>query len=93
MRNGRYYVNLPWKSQNPEDLDDNRVVVETRLNQLYKESLQNKEILHDYDKTILVFSENHHAEEVIDAQLLTHKRVYYMPHHAMIREPPETTRL
>lgn len=48
MQNGKYYVNLPLKSLNLEDIDDNHAVVETGLIQHYRRLSQNKEILHDY---------------------------------------------
>lgn len=64
MRNGRYCVNLRWKSQNIEDLNDNQAVAGTRLKQLYRNLLQNKEIEHDFDKAIRLYSESQYAEEI-----------------------------
>lgn len=91
MKNGRYHVNLPWKSQELPELSDNRSVAESRLERLYRRLSKGEKLMKDYDNAIRQYQKDGHFEEVPEG-MDTPRHLYYMPHREVIRESSTTTK-
>ncbi|KAL9970153.1 hypothetical protein ACROYT_G022481 [Oculina patagonica] len=90
---GRYEVSLPWK-EDRVSLKDNYRQAERRLYNLEKKLLHEPMKAVSYKEAINKYVENGVAEEVpCDEITLTDGRpVFYLPHHAIIREDKQTTK-
>ncbi|KAL9985156.1 hypothetical protein ACROYT_G007526 [Oculina patagonica] len=90
---GRYEVSLPWK-EDRVSLKDNYQQAERRLYNLEKKLLHEPMKAVSYRKAINKYVENGVAEEVpCDEITPTEGRpVFYLPHHAIIREDKQTTK-
>ena len=90
---GRYEVSLPWKKDRVA-LKDNYRQAESRLYNLEKKLLQEPMKATSYREAINKYVENGVAEEVpCDEVTPTDGRpVFYLPHHAVIREDKQTTK-
>ena len=91
--NGRYEVSLPW-NEDRVALKDNYRQVESRLYNLEKKLRHEPMKFTSYREAINKYVENGVAEEVpSDGTTLTDGRpVFYLPHHAIIREDKQTTK-
>ena len=84
---GRYKVGLPWKSARPESSNYNLCV--GRLMKL-KARLQGREaLMMEYDK---IFQTQLQTEPVPMSELSS-RSAYFLPHHGVIREDKDTTKL
>ena len=90
---GCYEVCLPWKEDRVA-LKDNYRQVERRLYNLEKKLLHEPMKAASYGEAINKYAENGVAEEVpCDEIIPTDGRpVFYLPHHAIIREDKQTTK-
>ena len=90
---GRYEVCLPWKEDRVA-LKDNYRQAERRLYNLEKKLLHEPMKAASYGEAINKYAENGVAEEVpCDEIIPTDGRpVFYLPHHAIIREDKQTTK-
>ena len=90
---GRYEVSLPWKEDRVA-LKDNYRQAERRLYNLEKKLLHEPMKAESYGEAINKYAENGVAEEVpCDEIIPTDGRpVFYLPHHAIIREDKQTTK-
>ncbi|XP_068703885.1 uncharacterized protein [Montipora foliosa] len=85
---GWYETSLPWKGNCPV-LPNNRDGSMRRLNSLLRK-LRRKNMLDDYDDVI----REQLAEGVVErAPAEVSGREFYLPHHAVVREGAETTKL
>ena len=88
---GRYEVQLPWKDAHPA-LPDNYQLCLKRLHGLVKRLKQDPTILCEYDSTIKKQVQQGIVERVESSEEEP-KRVHYLPHHAVVRQDKETTKL
>jgi hypothetical protein len=90
-RDGRYEVSLPWR-EHQDSLPDNYDLSRRRLYGLLKRLQQNPEVLREYDSIICDQLERGIIEEVGDSEV-TSNVIHYLPHHAVIRQDKETTKV
>ena len=92
LQNGRYCVQLPWKEPHPL-LPDNFELSKARLFNLLKRLQRTPDILDQYDAVIRDQMKSGIVEMVAvpgDGAVGT---THYLPHHAVIREDQQTTKL
>ena len=92
-KNGRYEVSLPWKDEQVV-LKDNYKQARSRLYNLEKNLLQDSSKAKSYQEAINKYVEDGVAEEVPYEQYAPADGcpVFYLPHHAVIREDKQTTK-
>ena len=92
-KNGRYDVSLPWKDEQIV-LKDNHEQARSRLYNLEKNLLEDSSKPKSYEEVINNYVEDVVAEEVPYEQyaLADERPVFYLPHHAVIREDKQTTK-
>ena len=88
---GKYEVELPWKEGHPA-LPDNYHLCARRLQGLIKRLQQDPAILQEYDSIIKdqlcqgIMEMVEHSEECPDEN-------HYLPHHAVVWQDKETTKV
>ena len=87
----RYQVTLPWKSDT-RPLSDCHALCVGRLNQLYKRLMKGESILKEYDEVFRKQLEDGIIERVPHSEEGLSGR-HFLPHHGVIREDKETTKL
>ena len=92
FQEGRYEVPLPWKTSQP-DLPDNYQLCYRRLMSLLRRLRQNPEIMREYDLVIRDQINKGIVEVVSKPDQLDGDKLHYLPHHAVIRQDKETTKL
>ena len=88
----RYVVTLPWR----DDVSlrsDNYDLSLSRLKGLLRRMRGNPSLLDEYHKSIKSQIENGNVEVVEDPTVIVGERVYYLPHHAVIRHDKQSTKL
>lgn len=89
---GRYIVKLPTKTENLKSTEgDTRSVAIKRFNQLERKLENNTNFKTEYTKVIEEYLSLGHMEEVPKIEI--NNPAVYLPHHAVIREDKETTKL
>lgn len=88
--NGRYIVNLPFKS-NINELSNNLLNAIQRFKYLESRFKQNKEFYDKYKQFIDEYEKLGHMSEVKDVNLSLNS--YYLPHHGVIKNDSTTTKL
>ncbi|XP_049878742.1 uncharacterized protein LOC126375688 [Pectinophora gossypiella] len=89
---GRYIVRLPFRDSHEENLGDSRQIAENRLRHMEKRFIHKPKFRQDYTDFIEQYQSLNHMEDVDPDEEADHK-VYYLPHHAVIRESSTTTKL
>lgn len=89
--NGRYEVNLPWKTLD-RHMESNEAIARQRLDKLMRRLGSNNERLSEYDTAIRSYLREGFAEKVPEAEIDTSDRVYYMPHRDVLRPNSSTTK-
>jgi len=92
-RPDRYYVNLPWKKEKMEMLCDNYRLSRKRLTATLAKLRRNPTLLEVYSNTMAEQERLGIIEEVDPSKESEVGRTYYMPHHAVIKEKRETTKV
>ena len=92
FKNGRYEVNLPWKSTHIR-LPSNRDLAGWRLNGLLKRLSHHPEVLQEYHTVMQEQLQQGIIGKVDETQQNTGRIVHYLPHHAVIRQDKQTTKL
>ena len=87
----RYRVGLPWKAESLPQSNGYSTCVR-RPRQLHLHLKKDKQLLHDYDSVIKLQLENGIIEAVPEEDDSL-EGSYYLPHHGVIREDKETTKL
>ena len=90
--NGRYQVALPWKETHAT-LSSNRPQCARRLQGLLHRLKQIPALLSEYDSLIKDQFQKGVIEKVSDETTNQSSKVYYMPHHTVMREDKKTTKL
>nr|CAH7726126.1 unnamed protein product [Callosobruchus chinensis] len=92
---GRFIVKMPLK-QSPHSLGESRKQAEIRLLGLEKRLARNRALEEQYKDFMKEYEDMGHMslvpEEISQIQKSTNP-VYYMPHHAVVREESQTTKL
>ena len=91
FKNGRYEVNLPWKSTQVR-LPSNRDLAGRRLNGLLKRLSHHPKVLQEYHTVMQEQLQQGIIEKVDETQQNTGRIVHYLPHHAVIRQDKQTTK-
>ena len=91
LKQGRYEVHLPWKESHPP-LPDNYELCRKRLDRLLKRLRQNPERLQQYD-AVIRDQLRQGMVEVVANPTQCEGRVHYLPHHAVVRQDKQTTKL
>ena len=89
---GRFIVRLPVK-EGIENLGESRQMAERRFIKLERKLQLHEEIKHEYDKFMAEYERLGHMTEIRKEEIETNKPVYYMPHHAVIKNDSTTTKL
>ena len=92
FQDGRYEVSLPWKDPHPV-LPTNYQLCLKRLHGLYHRLQQNPSLLEDYDTIIRNQVQQGIIQPVEDSESTEADGVHYLPHHAVVRQDNETTKL
>ena len=90
--NGRYEVPLPWRESHGILLS-NRALALNRLHGLLRRLEQHPEIRAEYDAIIQDQLNKGIVEVVPEDTDVPRGRVHYLPHHAVIRQDKETTKV
>lgn len=90
--NGRYIVKLPTKVNELASTNgQTREIAYNRLKQLEKRFNKNKQFEEEYKKVITEYIDMKHMEKVPLEEI--NKPSVYLPHHAVIKEDKETTKV
>ena len=92
QKEGRYEVNLPWKATHPL-LPDNYALCAQRLKVQQKKFELRPSLEKEYDAVINQQLASGVIEVVHNPEEGEPGRVHYLPHHAVIRENKETTKV
>jgi len=93
FNDNRYSITLPWKDDHVE-IPDHLTLCESRLRGLLHRLRSTPDLLLEYDKIIKDHLECGMVEVVEpDQPSVIHKNVHYLPHHGVIRQASQTTKL
>ena len=92
FKDDRYQVCLPWKETHPA-LPDNYQLSKKRLLGLLHRLKQRTSTLRDYDATIKEQLSRRIIEQVDKSEPSVLGATHYIPHHAVIRQDNQTTKL
>ncbi|KAL5490750.1 hypothetical protein EMCRGX_G015929, partial [Ephydatia muelleri] len=92
FQDGRYCVQLPWKNPHPTLLD-NLNLSQRRLCNLLRRLRQDPSLLQRYDTVIKEQIKEGIVEVVPDPWAPVVEKVHYLPHHGVIRDDKQTTKL
>ena len=98
FHNNRYSVSLPWKSDHPE-IPNHLSLCESRLKSLFHKLQSSPEMLLEYDKIIRDQLQAGIIETVEPeltkrgAEACSKLPVHYLPHHGVVRQDSQTTKL
>ena len=92
LQEGRYCVKLPRKDPCC-NLPSNYDLCQKRLHRLLRRCKQDTCLLKEYDGVIREQLTKGIVKVVGDLPPQEHKRIHYLPHHAVIREEKQTTKL
>ncbi|XP_023223405.1 uncharacterized protein LOC111624721 [Centruroides sculpturatus] len=87
QENGRYSVSFPFREERPT-LGDSKQMAFRRLQALERRLEKDPYIRTQYNDFMKEYENKHHMSEVS-----TTEECYYIPHHCVIRESSETTKL
>ncbi|XP_049867240.1 uncharacterized protein LOC126367655 [Pectinophora gossypiella] len=89
---GRYVVKIPLKTNDTvKEVGETRNIALKRLNHLERKFEKNPKLKQEYKKVIEEYIELNHMEEVPEEK--KNNPAIYLPHHAVLREDKETTKL
>ena len=91
-RKDRYFVNMPWKENHPM-LGDNYNLSKKRLSSTMNKLHKDPELLKEYIRIMKEQENLGIIEEVSTEEESEVGKTYYMPHHAVVRDDKETTKV
>lgn len=92
-KDGRYVVRLPFRNNNPQvQADGLREIAAKRFEILEKKFAKHCKLHEEYSKVMKEYINLNHMIEVEPAEVNNSKAVY-LPHHGVIREDKDTTKL
>lgn len=89
---GRYKVCLPFKDEDTPNLGNSRSLAVNRLLQMEKRFKHKPEFQEEYCKFMRQYESLGHME-IVPEKEHKNEKVYYLPHHAIIRESSLSTKL
>lgn len=89
--NGRYVVALPFKSDTPILPEKSREIAMRSLRQLEKRLSTNEKLRTEYNRVMQEYINLKHIETVNENE--PSDRAVYLPHHAVVREDKDTTKV
>ena len=92
FKDGRYEVPLPWRSSFA-DISLNYQLCLRRLRSLLRRLQREPRLLRDYDDIIQGQLRNGIIEHVVDPEAVSNERIHYLPHHAVVRQDKQTTKV
>lgn len=93
-KDGRYVVRLPFKNSKPEcQFGQSIDIAMKRFKSLEKKLLKDNKLYDEYKKVIEDYVKQNHMKEITEKEQLEDPYVVYLPHHAVIREDKETTKV
>ncbi|XP_017891297.1 uncharacterized protein LOC108631691, partial [Ceratina calcarata] len=91
---GRYIVRLPFKTEAPIPIGESKHIAERIFSRNESKLQQQPEILKQYREFMDEYENLHHMEKLHDDRACEHStQVVYFPHHPVIRECSQTTKL
>lgn len=91
---GRYIVRLPFKNKNPgSQYGKSKQISLKRFYSLEKRLLKNPNLHEDYRKVIEEYLELGHMVRITNHDVIEKESAVYLPHHAVVREDKETTKV
>ncbi|XP_047537187.1 uncharacterized protein LOC125071140 [Vanessa atalanta] len=89
---GRYIVRLPFKEEDPQCFKgETKEIALRRFKLLERKLIKNPALYDDYKKVIEDYIIQGHMIKVSNSD--TSSRAFYLPHHAVVREDKETTKV
>mgnify|MGYP000051854145 CR=1 FL=1 len=92
LKEGRYEVQLPWKG-NAGQLVDNFRAAELRLRSLSRKLVREPDLKIRYDQALEEMETNKVVEEVPPEEMYSMTRVFYMPHRPVVKETSASTKV
>jgi hypothetical protein len=92
LKEGRYEVQLPWKD-NAGQLVDNYRAAELRLRSLSRKLDKEPDLRVRYDQALEEMETNKVVEEVPPEEMHSMTRVFYMPHRPVVKETSASTKV
>ena len=92
FKDGRYEVPLPWRSSFA-DISLNYQLCLRRLRSLLRRLQREPRLLRDYDDIIQGQLRNGIIKHVVDPEAVSNERIHYLPHHAVVRQDKQTTKV
>lgn len=89
---GRYVLRLPFAEDTPTCLGDSRSIALNRLYRMERLFTRDADLKKQYTKFMIEYLDNGHMEAVPKRELIS-KKVYYLPHHAVLRPMSLSTKL
>lgn len=89
---GRYKVPLLWKNTET-NLDSNFEIAKNRLKYLNKRLENNPNLKKEYSKVFEEYEELDIIEKVPETEIRKNESVFYLPHHAVVKENNESTKV
>lgn len=91
---GRYVVKLPFRESNPKCVHGkSKEIAMRRFNYLERKLKKNPMLRVEYAKVLSDYLEQKHMEEITDQLKVEDPYAVYLPHHAVIREDKQTTKV
>ncbi|XP_045495987.1 uncharacterized protein LOC123694566 [Colias croceus] len=91
---GRYVVRLPFKEPDPKCVYGNsKEVALKRFKVLERKFKKNSDLHAEYEKVIVDYQNQKHMKPILSKEDIEYPFSFYLPHHAVIREDKETTKL
>ena len=92
MKNNRYETKLPVKDNLKDMLPDNYLLAVHRLKGLRNRLNKDKDLMIKYDTIFREYLENN-IIETVDITSTENEIIHYLPHHPVIRDDKETTKI
>ena len=92
FKDGRYFVNLPWREHH-ELLPDNYENCVVRLNSTVKRLRKQPEVFREYNSVIEDQERKGIIERVDNSTIPEVGKVHYLPHHGVVRQQALSTKL
>ncbi|XP_047038037.1 uncharacterized protein LOC124643200 [Helicoverpa zea] len=90
---GRYIVKLPLRDSDPvSKVGESKCIAEKRLKSLETRLKKNRTLREDYAKVMQEYLDLKHMRKITEKEKDNSKAIY-LPHHAVIREDKETTKV
>lgn len=91
---GRYVVRLPFRSEDPEcQYGKSREIALRRFRSLESKLIKNPTLYEEYRNVLKEYLELNHMECITEQEEIDNEKAVYLPHHAVVREDKETTKV